>query len=106
MGWRNRPTLVALWLVHPALIATGPRIVLVHGSVGSGLEAWAAQRPLAQRFTLVVVTRSGYPPNPPLDHIDFEDQANELAEVLELGDHLVGHSYGGVVSLLAAARRP
>ena len=92
--------------MHLDLIGNGPRIVLVHGSVGFGLEAWAAQRPLAQRFTLVVVTRSGYPPNPPLDHIDFEDQANELAEVLELGDHLVGHSYGGVVSLLAAARRP
>lgn len=47
-------------------------------------------------------TRSGYPPNPPLEHIDFEAQAGELLEVLEPGDHLFGHSYGGIVALLAA----
>jgi len=29
-----------------------------------------------------------------------------VADLLEPGDHLVGHSYGGVISLLAAARRP
>jgi pimeloyl-ACP methyl ester carboxylesterase len=50
--------------------------------------------------------RSGYAPNPPLERIDFERQADETAELLEPGDHLVGHSYGGVVSLLAAAKRP
>jgi pimeloyl-ACP methyl ester carboxylesterase len=88
--------------MHVDLLGSGPRLVLVHGSVGAGLEAWEAQRPLADRFTLVVTTRSGYPPNPPLERIDFDDQAVELAELLEPGDHLVGHSYGGVVSLLAA----
>ncbi len=31
------------------------------------------------------------------------EQAKELLEILEPGDHLVGHSYGGVISLLAAA---
>jgi pimeloyl-ACP methyl ester carboxylesterase len=88
------------------VLGSGPRIVFVHGSVASGLQPWAAQEPLAERFTLVVVTRSGYPPNPPLERIDFEVQADEIAELLEPGDHLVGHSYGGVVSLLTAARRP
>ena len=68
--------------------------------------AWANQKPLAERFTLVVPTRTGYPPNPPLERIDFETQADELAELLEPGDHLVGHSYGGVVALLTAARVP
>jgi pimeloyl-ACP methyl ester carboxylesterase len=92
--------------MHVEVVGRGPRLLLVHGSVGFGMEAWAAQRRLAERFTLVVPTRSGYPPNPPLDRIDFEDQARELAELLEPGDHLVGHSYGGVVSLLAAGRRP
>ena len=57
---------------------------------------WNAQEPLADRFTLVVPVRSGYPPNPPLERIDFEDQARELRGLLEPGDHLVGHSYGGV----------
>jgi pimeloyl-ACP methyl ester carboxylesterase len=66
---------------------------------------WSEQRPLADRFTLVVVDRAGYPPNDPVARIDFNDQAEEIAELLEPGDHLVGHSYGGVISLLAAARR-
>src|SRR5213076_2538180 len=36
----------------------------------------------------------------------FEEQAEELAPLLEDGAHLVGHSYGGVISLLIAARYP
>jgi pimeloyl-ACP methyl ester carboxylesterase len=85
------------------MVAAVERLVLVHGSVGNGAATWSAQRPLAERFELVVVERSGYPPNPPLDRIDFEVQARELAALLRPGDHLVGHSYGGVIALLAAA---
>jgi pimeloyl-ACP methyl ester carboxylesterase len=92
--------------MHVELVGSGPRLVLVHGSIGNARTTWAQQAELADRFTLVYVTRSGYPPGPPLDRIDFEDQADELAEVLRPGDHLAGHSYGGVVSMLAAARRP
>jgi pimeloyl-ACP methyl ester carboxylesterase len=87
--------------MHVELLGSGPRLVLVHGSGGNA--GWPAQRPLAEHYTLVMPTRTGYPPNPPLPRIDFEDQARELLELLEPGDHLVGHSYGGVVSLLAAA---
>lgn len=79
------------------------RLVLVHGSVGTGAITWSEQAPLADRYELVVVERSGYPPNPPLERIDFDVQARELRELLRPGDHLVGHSYGGVVALLAAA---
>jgi pimeloyl-ACP methyl ester carboxylesterase len=92
--------------MHVETVGSGPRLVLVHGSVRYGPEAWAAQQPLQRRFTLVIPTRSGYPPNPPLERIDFEDQARELAAILEPGDHLVGHSYGGVVSMLTAASQP
>jgi pimeloyl-ACP methyl ester carboxylesterase len=53
-----------------------------------------------------VPDRPGTPPNPPLDHVDFEEQAPLVAELLEDGAHLVGHSYGGVISLYAAALRP
>jgi pimeloyl-ACP methyl ester carboxylesterase len=88
--------------VHVEVVGSGPRVVLVHGSGGN--TGWPAQRPLAERYTLVMPTRSGYAPNPPIDHIDFEEQAAELVKLLEPGDHLVGHSYGGVVSLLAASR--
>jgi pimeloyl-ACP methyl ester carboxylesterase len=87
-------------------VGNGPRIVLVHGSIGNARSTWSEQASLSGRFALVYVTRGGYPPGPPLEEIDFENQADELADVLAPGDHLVGHSYGGVVSLLAAARRP
>jgi len=82
------------------------RIVLVHGSVMGGRGTWAAQRPLAARFELLVLDRPGFPPNPPVERIDFETDAPFVAGLLEPGDHLVGHSYGGIVSLLAAAARP
>lgn len=82
------------------------RLVLVHGSVVGGRATWAAQRPLAERFRLHVVDRPGFPPNPPVDRVDFERDAELVADLLEPGDHLVGHSYGGVISLLAAAARP
>ena len=82
------------------------RIVLVHGSVMGGRGTWAAQRPLAARFELLVLDRPGFPPNPPVERIDFETDAPLVAGLLEPGDHLVGHSYGGIVCLLAAAARP
>ena len=92
--------------MHVETVGSGPRVVLVHGSVGSGWSTWWAQRPLAERFTLVVPDRPGTPPNPPVEHVDFEEQAPLVAELLEDGAHLVGHSYGGVISLYAAALRP
>ncbi len=82
------------------------RIVFVHGSVVGGRATWAAQRPLAERFELLVVDRPGFPPNPPVDRVDFERDAALVADLLQPGDHLVGHSYGGVISLLAAAAAP
>lgn len=81
------------------------RLVLVHGSVVGGRATWAAERRgLRGRFDLLVVERPGFPPGPPLARLDFDEQADWLAARLGAGDHLVGHSYGGVVSLLAAAR--
>lgn len=87
---------------------SGPRVVLVHGSVGNGTSSWAPLRPLSERYTLVVLNRPGFPPNPPPAdgwRLDFEEQAALVAGVIEPGDHLVGHSYGGVISLYAAAAR-
>jgi len=78
----------------------------VHGSGGNARSAWAPVERLAARFTLVAPDRGGYPPGPLLERIDFEQQAEELAPLLDGGAHLVGHSYGGVIALLMAARRP
>src|SRR5437870_6696847 len=91
------PTLYAHG-VHVETVGSGPRVVLVHGSVGSGWSTWWAQRSLAERFTLVVPDRPGSPPNPPVERVDFEEQAPLVADLLEDGAHLAGHSYGGVIS--------
>ena len=82
------------------------RVVLVHGSVSGAAATWAAQRALGARWRLVMVERPGFPPGPPVERVDFDDDAVLVAAALEDGAHLVGHSYGGVVSLLAAGRRP
>jgi pimeloyl-ACP methyl ester carboxylesterase len=82
------------------------RVVLIHGSVGNA-ETWASVLPaLEERFEVVAPNRGGYPPGPLLERIDFERQAEELAPLLDEGAHLVGHSYGGVISLLIAAAYP
>jgi pimeloyl-ACP methyl ester carboxylesterase len=78
-----------------------PRVLLVHGSVVNGDATWAAQRPLAERFELVVPNRRGFPPGPEVARVDFEDEATWLGQFLEPGTHLVGHSYGGVIALFA-----
>jgi pimeloyl-ACP methyl ester carboxylesterase len=80
-----------------------PRVLLVHGSVVNGDATWAAQRPLAERFELVVPNRRGFPPGPDVERVDFEDEAVWLGHFVEPGTHVVGHSYGGVIALLAAA---
>ena len=80
-------------------------MVLVHGSV-TGPETWSRQRPLAERWTLELVTRPGFWPLEPVERVDFEADAPLVAEQLGDGAHLVAHSYGGVISLLAAALRP
>ena len=82
------------------------RLVLVHGSFLNGAATWRRQRELADRYDLVVLERPGFPPGPPVERIDFEEHAAWVAERLTPGDHLCGHSYGGVVALLAAAEFP
>jgi pimeloyl-ACP methyl ester carboxylesterase len=88
-----------------ALVAR-PRVLLVHGSVVNGDATWAEQKRLAERFDLVVPNRRGFPPGPDVESVDFEDEAAWLDDLIEPGTHLVGHSYGGVIALLAAARFP
>ncbi len=82
------------------------RLVLVHGSVSNGERTWRAQRPLADRYELVVLNRPGFPPGPPAERVDFEEHAEWLRGLLHRGDHLCAHSYGGVIALLAAVHYP
>jgi pimeloyl-ACP methyl ester carboxylesterase len=86
-----------------------PRAVLVHGTMSRGAECFAAQRPLAARFRLELPDRRGYGGSPDTDRSDYEADADDIAALLAAtpgGAHLVGHSYGGVCAMYAAARHP
>lgn len=87
-------------------IGDGPPVVFVHGSIVGPEQTWRAQRDLAVRWTLVLPHRPGFGASPELPRGDFEAEAPLFAELLGDGAHLVGHSYGAVIALHAAALRP
>src|SRR4051794_26318815 len=113
-GWSGHPSRRAMIPVVPLtaadldveLLGTGPRVVLVHGSIVDARRTWRHQPPLADRWTLCLPNRPGFANSPPLARGDFEAEAPLIAELLEDGAHLVGHSYGAVIALYVAALRP
>lgn len=87
-------------------VGAGERVILVHGGGAFGIEAWRPQLKLAEAYRLVIPSRLGYPGSQPTPREDFDVDATHLAELLGNGAHLVGHSYGAVGAMLAAAKRP
>ncbi len=87
-------------------VGSGPRLVLVHGSIVDATRSWRAQRELADRWSLIIPNRPGFGRSPPLPRGDFDQEAPMIAELLGDGAHLAGHSYGAVIALLAAGLRP
>ena len=71
-----------------------------------GRPTWSGQRGLGEHFEIEIIERPGFPPHSDVDHVDFEEHAALVAAGLPAGVHLVGHSYGGVIALLAAASVP
>lgn len=92
--------------LNVTVLGTGEPAIFVHGSFGWGEETWRMQHPLADSFRLLLVDRRGFGGSPASGRVDFERDADDVSELLANGAHLVGHSYGGVVALLAAARKP
>jgi pimeloyl-ACP methyl ester carboxylesterase len=82
------------------------RLTFLHGSVTNAGRSWRRQRELAGRYELFLPNRPGFPPGPPVERVDFEAEVPWLRSVVAPGDHLVAHSYGGVVALLAAPALP
>jgi pimeloyl-ACP methyl ester carboxylesterase len=81
--------------------------VLIHGSLAADpASTWALQRPLAAERRLLIAHRRGYGRALPRTESGFETDIADLIALLGGGAHLVGFSYGGVIALLAAARRP
>jgi pimeloyl-ACP methyl ester carboxylesterase len=88
-------------------LGTGTPVVLVHGSLATGADEWQAQRPLADEgFRLLVLDRRGYGRSPAAQGEDFLRDADDIVALMGQGAHLVGHSYGGLGAMFAAARRP
>ena len=93
--------------VHVEHWGDGTPVVLVHGSLATGAQEWEAQRPLTDHgVRLTVFDRRGYGQSPVVPGEDFLVDAADVVALLGDGAHLVGHSYGGLGALLAAAQRP
>jgi pimeloyl-ACP methyl ester carboxylesterase len=92
--------------LHVAWSGAGEPVLLVHGSFFTARETFAAQAGLADEFRLGLVDRRGFGRSPDTPRVDFERDADDLVALLGEPMHVVGHSYGGVAALLAAARVP
>lgn len=95
--------------MYTETVGVGSTIILVHGGADGGSAAFSAQLPLAERWRLVLPDRPGHGRTPANGRSDFERDAHLIAELAQTqagGAHIVGHSYGGVVALLAAAAAP
>jgi len=85
---------------------SGERVVLVHGSIVGASLTWRHQLELAEHFRLCIPNRPGFGASAPLERGDFEREAPLIAALLDGGAHLIGHSYGAVIALHAAALDP
>lgn len=86
-----------------------PAVVLVHGILAWGtdlLYGFGHQRPLGARYRVLAMDRRGYGASPDTPRSDYEQDAEDIVGLLGDGAHLVGHSYGGVSAMVAAARAP
>jgi len=93
--------------LHVEVWGEGTPVVLVHGSLATSQEEWEAQRPLLHEgFRFLAPDRRGYGGSPAAPGEDFLIDAEDIAALMGDGAHLVGHSYGGLGALFAAALRP
>ena len=91
----------------------GAPVVLVHGTLDD-YRSWAGQvEPFAKNYRVVSYSRRYHYPNPwPQDSLGFSVSVHakdlvSFIQALELKKvHLVGHSFGGYVALLAARDNP
>jgi pimeloyl-ACP methyl ester carboxylesterase len=61
---------------------------------------------LAERWSLIIPTRRGFPRSAPAPRQDFEADSEDVGKLLTKRTHLVGFSYGGLGVTLAAERDP
>src|SRR5215217_5311691 len=87
-------------------------LVFVHGDFGDGYESWGATcEQIGKRRRMVVIDRPGFSEDlAPDARFSIADEAQALLDaVADMGIsslHLVGHSYGALLTLEMAATRP
>jgi pimeloyl-ACP methyl ester carboxylesterase len=90
----------------------GPGVVLVHGSLGDYRQWEPIGEQLQRGFRVIALSRRYHWPNPPPSRdatYTYESQRDDLLNYLRgIGGpvHLVGHSYGAGIVLLAALAEP
>lgn len=94
--------------LHSEIYGNGDPVLLIHGSGSWGVDTFGAQRALADEFRLIMMDRRGYGQSPATTDMGWQTDKDDAADLLvDLGGaHLVGHSSGGTVALLAAAMAP
>ena len=89
---------------------SGPPLVLVHGGFSDHRSNWAFVEPsFEKRYTTHAVARRGRGETDATRGHQLEDEARDVVALIQsIGEpvFLLGHSYGGQVSLAAAARVP
>jgi len=92
--------------VHITELGEGQPVLFIHGGLMNGDEAWVAQRPLADHYRLLFMDRFSYGDSADrLDDVRIQADIDAIAALATGGVHLVGHSYGALLCLLAAAHR-
>ena len=92
--------------IHVETLGDGIPVVLVHGSLATAAEEWTEQLPLAaEGLRLLMPDRRGYGRSPAAGPVRTSCSMPRTSSIL-MGDgaHLVGHSYGGLGVMFAAAR--
>jgi pimeloyl-ACP methyl ester carboxylesterase len=92
--------------LHLVVWGEGVPVIFVHGSMSTGTETFSEQKPLSDAYRLILLDRRGYGGSPFTSCSDFDVDAQDILSLLEHPAHLVGHSYGAVACLLAAALQP
>ncbi|HEX5365500.1 MAG TPA: alpha/beta hydrolase [Acidimicrobiales bacterium] len=101
----SRVTAGGIWAQE---VGTGPLVALVHGAMDRSGGMLRVRRLLQPSCRVLRYDRRGYarsrPAGPP---VSFDQQVDDLVELLEGRPAVVaGHSFGGLVALALAERRP
>jgi pimeloyl-ACP methyl ester carboxylesterase len=89
-------------------LGSGPALVCAHGSLTTGDEWIPLASALAERFTCVLMDRRGRGRSGDDSSYSLDKECEDIEAVLRAtrAPYLLGHSYGAICTLEAAARYP